>query len=107
MARWCLIGLICVGIVLQMLGAPLSFCDLDGSDDDFTSSLLMGFCVLGINLYYSPAHLSLLIGPIADSSYSFLYEDILFQSSPVGPLVHRRAKNSRFWTQSQLAGLRL
>ena len=79
MARWGFIGLICVGIVLQMLGAPISFCDLDGSDDDFISSLLMGFCVLASNLYYSPAHLSLTIGPIADSSYSFLYEDILFR----------------------------
>lgn len=37
--------LVCLGVVLQVLGAPVSFGDLNGSEDDFSSSLLMGLSV--------------------------------------------------------------
>jgi hypothetical protein len=34
--------LICLSVLLHMLGAPIIFWDLDGSEDDFISTLLMG-----------------------------------------------------------------
>ena len=40
-----IILLLCLGVFLQILGAPISFCDLNGSEDDFTSALLMGLTV--------------------------------------------------------------
>ena len=77
-AHWCFIGLLCLGVFLQMLGAPVSFWDLDGSEDDFISSLLMGVAVLSSDPHYSPVHSSLLIRLISAPRYSFLYEHVLF-----------------------------
>ena len=76
--RWLFIGLICLGVVLQMLGAPISFWDLNGSEDDFISALLMGVAVLSGEPHYSPLHSSLLIRLISAPRYSFLYEHVLF-----------------------------
>ena len=47
--RWnalLLIGLLCVGIVLYMLGAPLTFWDLDGSCDLVELSLLSAVAII-------------------------------------------------------------
>jgi hypothetical protein len=47
--RWnvlLLIGLLGIGIVLQILGAPLAFWDLDGSSDPVASAQLEGFSIM-------------------------------------------------------------
>lgn len=49
-----LIGLLCVGILLQILGAPLTFWDLDGSCDLVESSLLEGFAIVSDEPVLSP-----------------------------------------------------
>jgi len=79
MARSSLIVLLCMGVVLQVLGAPISFWDLDGSDDDFISSLLMGACILSGYLHISPFHSYPSIVPISAAGYSFLHEHFLFR----------------------------
>lgn len=77
-AHWCFIVLICLGVVLQMLGAPISFWDLNGSEDDFISALLMGVAVLSDGPHYSPFHSSVLIPLIWAPSYHFLHEYVHF-----------------------------
>jgi hypothetical protein len=77
-ARWCFIGLICIGVVLQMLGTPITLWDLHGSDDHFISVLLMGFCVLSCSQHFSPLYSSLSVIHISAPRYSFLSEHILF-----------------------------
>ena len=69
---------LCIGVVLQMLGAPVSFWDLDGSDDDFISSLLMGACVLSGGPHISAFHSFLSSAPIVAPQYSLLQEKLLF-----------------------------
>ncbi len=49
-----LIGLLCVGILLQILGVPLTFWDLDGSCDLVESSLLEGFAIVSEEPLLSP-----------------------------------------------------
>ena len=47
--RWnvlLLIGLLCVGVLLQILGAPLTFWDLDGSCDLVELSLLVAVAII-------------------------------------------------------------
>jgi hypothetical protein len=49
LSRACLlltIGLLCLGVLLQMLGVAISFWDLNGSDDLLITSILTGFAVL-------------------------------------------------------------
>ena len=46
--------LVCLGVMLQVLGAPVSFGDLNGSEDDFISSLLMGLTVPSNEFPLSP-----------------------------------------------------
>jgi|GEM_PF-1653579 hypothetical protein len=58
--RLLLITLICAGVFLQMLGAPISFWDLDGSEDDFVSSLLLGLAIPSEPAHFSTALFSLL-----------------------------------------------
>ena len=40
------IGLLCLGVLLQMLGVAISFWDLNGTDDLLSNSILTGFAVL-------------------------------------------------------------
>jgi hypothetical protein len=77
-AHWCFIGLLCLGVFLQMLGAPVTFWDLVGSDDDFISALLMGLAVLTREPHYLPLHSSFLVHLISAPPYSYLYEHVLF-----------------------------
>ena len=77
-AKSCLILIICVGVFLQMLGAPVSFWDLDGYDHDFISSLLMGACVHTEDQHISPFHSFLSVISISAPRYSFLHESFLF-----------------------------
>jgi hypothetical protein len=77
-AKSSLIVLVCIGVVLQMLGAPISFWDLDGSDDDFISSLLMGACILTGDPHISRFHSFLTVVQTSAPRYSFLHEDFPF-----------------------------
>ena len=40
------IGLLCLGVLLQMLGVSVSFWNLNGTDDLLSNSILTGFAVL-------------------------------------------------------------
>lgn len=84
-----LVCLLCCGVILQMLGAPVSFGDLDGFDDDFVSNLLMGLAVpssaphyLALLSYFLPLHRSV-------SVHSFADESPLFHP-PLFPLINPR-----------------
>jgi hypothetical protein len=72
------IAILCIGVFLQILGAPVTFWDLNGSDDDFISSLLMGASVQTEAQHISPFHSFLSVVPISGPQYSFLQESFLF-----------------------------
>ncbi len=80
-----LIGLLCVGITLQILGASLSFWDLDGSSDPIESSLLEGFSIVSMQpVLWTIGQFLIRLntgGPI----YQFLAEDLFFR--PPIPIV--------------------
>jgi hypothetical protein len=59
-SRLLLIALLCAGVFLQMLGAPISFWDLDGSEDDLVSSLLLGLAIPSAPAHFSTPLFSLL-----------------------------------------------
>jgi hypothetical protein len=50
--------LICLGVLLQMLGTPVSFAELNGTEDDCLSSLLMGVTVPSSEITLSPVYVS-------------------------------------------------
>ena len=72
------VGLLCLGVFLQMLGAPLSFWDLDGSDDDFVSSLLVGLAVPSTPPHDMSLHSYLSHRDRSAPAYRLLYENLLF-----------------------------
>jgi hypothetical protein len=74
----CLIAIICVGIFSQILGAPVSYWELDGSDDDFISSLLMGASVHTEDQHISSFNSFLSLISISAPRYLFLHESFLF-----------------------------
>lgn len=77
-----LILLMCSGILFQILGVPITFGDLSGSDDDFISHVLMGLSVLSGNNEHAPLHSFLSLAVISSLSYFFLHEHILFHPPP-------------------------
>jgi hypothetical protein len=77
-AGYCWIGLVCVALLLQMLGAPICFWELDPTDD-FVSTLLMGLAVLTSESYNLPFHSCLLLAVISTVAYYFLKEFLLFR----------------------------
>ena len=44
-ARLLFVSALCCGVILQMLGVPVTFWDLDDTADFFSTSLLEGFAV--------------------------------------------------------------
>ena len=72
------VGLLCLGVFLQMLGSPLSFWDLNGSDDEFVSSLLVGLAVPSAQPHAMPLHSYLLHRDGSAPAYCLLYENVLF-----------------------------
>lgn len=74
-----IVSLLCVGILLQILGVAVSFWDLNGSDDPFTTSLLSGFAVLPNESVLSPLLHCLFASIVAGSSYQYLRQDMLFR----------------------------
>jgi hypothetical protein len=77
-AKSYLIVIICVGVFLQILGAPVSFWAVDGSDDDFISSLLMGASVHTADQHIASFNSFLSLISISAPRYSFLHESFLF-----------------------------
>jgi len=51
---YCFIALLCLGVFLQMLGLPVTFWDLNGSDEDFVSALLMGVSIISNDSFIMP-----------------------------------------------------
>jgi hypothetical protein len=73
------LGLICLGVLLHMLGAPIIFWDLDGSEDDFISTLLMGLTVHSDTPYSLALRSCLLTLLLSTVSYMFLHEHSFFR----------------------------
>jgi hypothetical protein len=73
------LGLVCLGVLLQMLGAPIIFWDLHGSEDDFISTILMGLTVHSDAPFSLPLLSFLLTIHISTASYIFLHEHSLFR----------------------------
>jgi hypothetical protein len=73
-SRLSLITLLCAGVFLQMLGAPISFWDLDGSEDDFVSSLLLGLAISSAPPHFSTPLFSLLPPQASVPARYFLHE---------------------------------
>jgi hypothetical protein len=73
-----LITLLCVGVLLQMLGVPVSFVDLDGSDDDFVSILLISSALPPAQLQDTLLRSSRFHPDRPASAYRVLRENMLF-----------------------------
>jgi hypothetical protein len=73
-----LIGLLCIGVLLQILGSPLTFWDLDGSCDLVESSLLAAVAII------SRAQV---LFPILGSWY-FSEEAFMHRRSPLHVVFH-------------------
>jgi hypothetical protein len=73
------IGLICLSVFLQILGAPISFWMIEGSADDLISTLFMDLTFHATTSHYSPLFSSLKIPIPSTVSYNFLDEHIHFR----------------------------
>jgi hypothetical protein len=72
------VTILCVGVLLQMLGTPITLWNLDGLDDDFVSVLLMGIAVHSTT--HHPPLRSYLITPLPSAAaYAFRHEHTLFR----------------------------
>lgn len=78
LAKSCLIAFLCMGVFLQILGAPVSFLESDGSEDIFISSLLTGACVHTEDQHIPPFSSFLSAVSISARHYSFQHESLLF-----------------------------
>jgi len=67
------IGLLCLGVLLQMLGVSVSFWDLNGSDDLLSNSILTGFAVLPDDPVLFPGLCSIFVLIAAASLYQSLF----------------------------------
>lgn len=74
-----LIGLLCLGVFLQILGVPVTFWDLSDSDDPFTASVQSGFAVLPGEWLLTPFFYCLLACPGVGPSYQHLHQYRLFR----------------------------
>ena len=79
MLRGICIALLCLGVFLQMMGAPISFWDLTDSGDDFVSAVVMGFAILPSALQYCPGQFSHVIALTPSHLYEFLGDLVLFR----------------------------
>jgi len=74
--------LICLGVLFQMLGAPITIWNLDGSQDDFVSGLLMGIAFHSAEPYTPPLFSYLFTPIMSTADYNFLYERMFFHPPP-------------------------
>jgi hypothetical protein len=73
-----MIGALCLGVLLQMLGVSVTFWNLNGSDDLLSTSILTGFAVLPDNSELAPRLLAMFTSIPAASHYQFLLPYGLF-----------------------------
>jgi len=83
-----LIGLLCIGILLQILGVPLTFWDLDGSSDLVESSLLEGFAIVSNEPVLSPSLQSLYLSNTHSLAYLLSPQYLFFHPPPPICLSH-------------------
>ena len=76
-----LIALLCIGVMLQILGAPLTFWDLDGSCDLIELSLLSAVAIISAMPLLSPLLGSLYISEVS-LTYRLSPEDLFFHPPP-------------------------
>lgn len=72
------VTLLCLGVVLQILGVPISFWDFTDADDLFTASVATGFAILSPAFSASPLSQYLVGFGIRVLSYRHLSESMLF-----------------------------
>ena len=77
-----LIGLLCIGIVLQILGAPLAFWDLDGSSDLIASAQLESFSLTSRAPVVAPLLPCVCSFDTADPAYQFSAPQVFFHPPP-------------------------
>jgi len=77
-----LIGLLCIGIVLQILGAPLAFWDLDGSSDLVASAQLESCSLTSRAPVVAPLFQSVCFFDTADPAYQFSAPQVFFHPPP-------------------------
>lgn len=73
-----LFGVLCIGIVLQILGAPLAFWDLDGSNDLAASAQLEGFSLMSGAPVVAPLVHCVFSFDTADPTYQFSAAHLFF-----------------------------
>jgi hypothetical protein len=69
---------LCIGVLLEMLGVPVSFVDLDGSDAYFVSSLLISSALPSDPLQDTSLRPSLFYPDRSAPPYRILRENMLF-----------------------------
>jgi len=77
-----MIGALCLGVLLQMLGVSVTFWNLNGSDDLLSTSILTGFAVLPDDPGLAPRLLATFTSIPAESHYQFLLPYGLFHPPP-------------------------
>jgi hypothetical protein len=77
--RCLLIVLLCLGILLQILGASVSFWDLNGSDDPFTASVLLSYAVLWTPSVPYPLRQCFVAIQGTPSRQQYLHQQMLFR----------------------------
>lgn len=84
-ARYSLfVGLLYLGIFLQMLGAPIAFWNLDALEENCVLASLMALVVHSIEPHFVPLSSYLLTPDKSMASYRFLHEDSPFHP-PIVP----------------------
>ena len=77
-----MVGLLCLGVLLQMLGVSVTFWSLNGSDDLLSTSILTGFAVLPDDPGLSPRLRAIFTSIPAASHYQFMLPYGLFHPPP-------------------------
>src|SRR5689334_15797746 len=77
-----LFGVLCIGIVLQILGAPLAFWDLDGSSDLVASAQLESCSLTSRAPVVAPLFQSVCFFDTADPAYQFSAPQVFFHPPP-------------------------
>ena len=77
-----LIGLLCLGVLLQILGMPLTFWDLDGSCNPVESSLLEGVAIISAGPVLSPVLHALYLSNTHSPAYRLSAQYLFFHPPP-------------------------
>ena len=69
---------LCIGIVLHILGASVSFWDLNAASDLVESSLLEGFTLISDEAPWSPQFCSVVLSSMTSSNYRLVVSNVFF-----------------------------